>query len=175
MGKSTKSETKQTNEPPAWAKPLLQRSASEGMRLYDEGKGYNVYGGPTQAQFSDPSLAGMNSLLAATGYTGSPVTNQSVFGSQAGGNAAIQQARQQLQQQAQAKAAPAIAAAPNANAALAKKINSNPQFAFLTAMGVPPKALLGDNYEAWASAPATNQQLWSATNKPKSRNVGGRR
>lgn len=76
MGKSTTS--KQTSEPPAWAKPLLTKAASEGMRLYDDGAGYNVYGGPSQAPLSDATLGGMNSLLAATGYGGPPITNQSI-------------------------------------------------------------------------------------------------
>jgi hypothetical protein len=76
MGKSTTS--KQTSEPPAWAKPLLTKAASEGMRLYDAGAGYNVYDGPTQAPLSDVTLGGMNSLLAATGYGGAPISNQSI-------------------------------------------------------------------------------------------------
>lgn len=76
MGKSTTS--KQTSEPPAWAKPLLTKAASEGMRLYDAGVGYNVYDGPTQAPLSDATLGGMNMILAATGYGGAPVTNQSI-------------------------------------------------------------------------------------------------
>ena len=76
MGKSTTS--KQTSEPPAWAKPLLTKAASEGMRLYDAAIGHNVYDGPTQAPLSDVTLGGMNSLLAATGYGGTPISNQSI-------------------------------------------------------------------------------------------------
>lgn len=76
MGKSTTS--KQTSEPPAWAKPLLTKAASEGMRLYDAGAGYNVYDGPSQAPLSDATLGGMNALLAATGYGGAPISNQSI-------------------------------------------------------------------------------------------------
>lgn len=67
----------QSNEPPAWARPLLEKGASEAMNLYNSGSGYNVYNGPTQAGMSDPTLSGMNSLLAATGYKGAPVQNQS--------------------------------------------------------------------------------------------------
>jgi len=92
MGKS--SETTQKNEPPSWAKPLLTRGASDALKLYDAKKGYNVYSGPTQAQFSPTTLQGMNSLLAATGG-GAPITNDSVFN-----NPAIQGARQQLADQA---------------------------------------------------------------------------
>lgn len=76
MGKSTTS--KQTSEPPAWAKPLLTKAASEGMRLYDAGAGHNVYGGPSQAPLSGATLGGMNALLAATGYGGAPITNDSI-------------------------------------------------------------------------------------------------
>lgn len=91
-GKST--ETKQTNEPPAWAKPLLEKGAQAGMDLYNRGVGYNVYDGPTQGQFSAPSLQGMNSIMAATGGGGgAPITNESVFNTPQ-----IQQARQAVQQ-----------------------------------------------------------------------------
>ncbi|MBZ9922195.1 hypothetical protein LB579_31430 [Mesorhizobium sp. BR1-1-7] len=99
---SKESKTTQENNPPDWAKPLLEKGASEGMKLYDEKKGYNVYGGPTQAQFSPTTLQGMNSLMAATGGGGpgsAPITNEGVFN-----NPAIQQARQQLAAQAQQKA-----------------------------------------------------------------------
>lgn len=68
----------QTNAPPAWAKPALERAGQEAMRLYSEGKGFNTYTGPTRAGMSDPRLAGMNALLAATGYQGPPVSNQTV-------------------------------------------------------------------------------------------------
>jgi len=74
--KSTK--TTQTNEPPKWARPMLERGAADALALYEQGKGYNTYTGPTQAPLSDPTLSGMNSLLAATGYSGAPVSNQSI-------------------------------------------------------------------------------------------------
>ncbi|TPN03809.1 hypothetical protein FJ973_29645 [Mesorhizobium sp. B2-1-3] len=96
---SKESKTTQQNDPPDWAKPLLTKGANDAMKLYDEKKGYNVYGGPTQAQFSPTTLQGMNSLMAATGG-GAPITNESVFN-----NPAIQQARQQLTAQAQQQAA----------------------------------------------------------------------
>ncbi|HWK64122.1 MAG TPA: hypothetical protein VNS34_04235 [Rhizobiaceae bacterium] len=95
MGKSTTS--KQTNEPPAWAKPLLTKAASEGMRLYDAGVGYNVYDGPTQAPLSDATLGGMNKLLAATGYTGAPVSNEGI-------NSLIPDIRPMIEQAAQRNA-----------------------------------------------------------------------
>ena len=75
---SKKSETKQTNEPPAWARPLFQQAAGDAQALYDSKTGYNTYTGPTQAPLSDQTLGGMNNALAATGFTGSPVTNQSI-------------------------------------------------------------------------------------------------
>lgn len=76
MGGGQSSSTTQTNEPPAWARPLLTRAAGDALGLYDSGQGYNVYQGPTQAKMSDQTLGGMNSLLAATGYSGAPVQNQ---------------------------------------------------------------------------------------------------
>jgi hypothetical protein len=74
--KSTTS--KQTNEPPAWARPLLETAASEAMNLYNSGVGHNVYSGPTQAPLSSQTLGGMNALMAATGGTGKPITNESI-------------------------------------------------------------------------------------------------
>lgn len=75
---SKKSETKQTNEPPKWAAPLFQQAAGDAQALYNSKTGYNTYTGPTQADLSAPTLTGMNSALAATGYTGTPITNESV-------------------------------------------------------------------------------------------------
>lgn len=76
MGGGQSTSTQQTNSPPAWAEPLLQRGAADALSLYESGSGYNVYQGPTQAQMSGQTLGGMNSLLAATGYQGAPVQNQ---------------------------------------------------------------------------------------------------
>lgn len=71
-------EVTQTSAPPAWAAPLLKKVAGTAMDLYDRGEGYNTYRGPTQAPLSDVTLGGMNSLLAATGYQGAPVSNESI-------------------------------------------------------------------------------------------------
>ncbi|WP_202312128.1 hypothetical protein [Mesorhizobium sp. L-8-10] len=76
MSKSTTS--KQTNEPPVWARPLLEKAASEAMNLYNSGVGHNVYNGPTRAPLSSQTLGGMNALMAATGGTGKPITNESI-------------------------------------------------------------------------------------------------
>jgi hypothetical protein len=73
---STTQTTTQRSEPPAWAKPALERVGQEALRFYDEGRGYNVYTGPTVAPMSPTTLAGMNALLAATGYRGAPIENQ---------------------------------------------------------------------------------------------------
>jgi hypothetical protein len=70
----------QTSAPPAWARPALEKAGQEAMRLFDSGQGFNTYTGPTRAGMSDPRLAGMNALLAATGYQGPPVSNQTVQG-----------------------------------------------------------------------------------------------
>lgn len=95
MGKSTT--TKQENMPPEWATPLLEKGAGEAMRLYDSGAGYNVYDGPTQAPLSDVTLGGMNKLLAATGYSGAPVSNEGI-------NSLIPNIRPMIEQAAQRNA-----------------------------------------------------------------------
>ncbi len=92
MGKSSKQETTQKNEPPAWAKPALERAGKDALALYDAGAGYNTYTGPTMAPLSDVTLGGMNNLLAATGYTGAPVTNQSIMANVPDVNAIMRQA-----------------------------------------------------------------------------------
>lgn len=104
MGKSTT--TKQENSPPKWAEPLLRQSADEAMRLYNSGAGYTPYSGPTQAPLSDVTLGGMNSLLAATGYGGAPVSNEGI-------NSLIPTAEiQEMIRQAQARNAAAKPAQP---------------------------------------------------------------
>lgn len=90
-GKSSKQETKQTNEPPEWAKPALERAGQDALKLYDAGAGYNTYRGPTQTDLSAPTLGGMNGILAATGFQGAPVTNQSINSAVPDVNAIMQQ------------------------------------------------------------------------------------
>lgn len=114
-GKTTQS-TSQTSEPPSWAKPLLQKAAGEAMNLYNSGQGYNVYRGPTQAQFSDPRLEGLNRAMMMSGSTGPKITNESVFN-----NPAIQGARAQIAQQQAQESARKLAAAQAAAAAAAQK------------------------------------------------------
>jgi hypothetical protein len=73
----SKSSTQKTeNSPPKWAEPLLKEGAQHAMDLYNAGIGYTPYMGQTRTGFSDPTLSGMNNALAATGYTGPAVTNQ---------------------------------------------------------------------------------------------------
>ena len=76
MSKSTK--TTQENKPPEWAAEGLKRAGADALALYDNRVGFDTYRGPTQADLSDPTLSGMNSLLAATGYQGAPISNQSI-------------------------------------------------------------------------------------------------
>src|SRR5690606_18672351 len=71
-------EARQENAPPAWAAPLFKKGASEAQHLYDTKTGYNTYTGPTQADLSAPTLSGMNNALAATGFTGAPISNESI-------------------------------------------------------------------------------------------------
>ncbi|MFC0246405.1 hypothetical protein ACFOLL_04380 [Falsochrobactrum ovis] len=75
---SKKTETRQENAPPKWAAPLFKQGAKEAQRLYDTKTGYNTYTGPTQAALSAPTLSGLNNALAATGFTGAPITNESI-------------------------------------------------------------------------------------------------
>jgi hypothetical protein len=106
MGKSTKST--QENKPPEWAEPLLRQAAGGAQDLYNQGVGYHAYTGPTQAPLSDATLSGMNSLLAATGYPGAPVSNATWQNTPES-----LQARNLLRQQATHKAAqPAAAPQP---------------------------------------------------------------
>lgn len=102
-GKSSKQETKQTNEPPAWAKPALERAGQDALKLYDAGAGYNTYTGPTQADLSAPTLGGMNGILAATGFQGAPVTNQSI-------NSAVPDVQAIMQQMLAGKQKPDLSA-----------------------------------------------------------------
>lgn len=81
----------QTAEPPAWAKPAFERAGQEAMRLFDSGAGFHTFTGPTRVNMSDPRLAGMNALLAATGFQGPPVTNQTVQGMVPDVNSIMQQ------------------------------------------------------------------------------------
>lgn len=79
MGKSQKSTTTQKNEPPAWAKPLLERGAGVALDLFNNGTGFGVYTGPTQAPLSSQTLGAMNAIMAATGGGGGgPITNDSI-------------------------------------------------------------------------------------------------
>lgn len=76
-GKSSEVETTQTSEPPAWARPLLERGAEDALRLYNSGKGFSQYMGPTQAPLSSQTLGAMNSIMALTGGQGG-ITNKNI-------------------------------------------------------------------------------------------------
>lgn len=68
----------QTNNPPAWAQPGLQQAGQDALKLYNQGIGFHTYTGPTQAPLSGATLSGLNGILAATGSSAPPVTNQSL-------------------------------------------------------------------------------------------------
>lgn len=57
-----------------------------------------------------------------------------------------------------------------------KRFTTTPQAQFLLAMGANPKTLFGDNYSAWASAPATQGQLHASSGRTivKGNRGGGR-
>lgn len=63
MSKETK--TTQENNPPAWAKPLFEQSASEANKLYSSGAGGNTWLGSTVAPLSGTTMTGVNQLAQA--------------------------------------------------------------------------------------------------------------
>lgn len=48
-----KSETSQTNAPPAWARPLYEQGSKDALNLYNTGQGGNVYQGDRVTDLSD--------------------------------------------------------------------------------------------------------------------------
>jgi hypothetical protein len=121
MKGSQTQKTSQTNEPPAWAKPLLTQAASSAQNLFNSGQGYNVYRGPTQADMSPEKLQALNNMMKMTGGNpAGPITNERMTGSQ---NSQIQQVQALINQQQQQRAAYQAqqAAAAAAAAAAAKK------------------------------------------------------
>ena len=62
-GKSTT--TKSENNPPKWAQPLFEMSAQDAAKLYENGKGFSVYGGDRVAnlnQMQKNALHGMGGM-----------------------------------------------------------------------------------------------------------------
>ena len=114
MKGSQKQSTSQTNAPPAWALPLLQKVAGDAMGLYSSGQGYNTYRGPTQANFSPQRLEGLNRAMMMTGSTGPKITNESIFQTDQ-----VKQIQGMIQKQVADEAARKAAAAA---AAAAKKV-----------------------------------------------------
>jgi hypothetical protein len=115
---STTQKSSQTNNPPAWALPILQKVGSEALNLYNSGRGYNVYRGPTVAEFAPQKLEALNRILTMTGG-GTPVTNEAIFGSQ---NPQVAQAKALIAQQQQADQAWRAQQAAAAAAAAAKPV-----------------------------------------------------
>lgn len=112
MKGTQKSSTNQSSNPPAWALPLFQRAASDAMSMYNSGQGFNVYRGPTQANYSPQTLEGLNRTMMMTGSTGPKITNESIFNTDQ-----IKQIHAMINQQAaeeQARKAAAAAAAAQA-------------------------------------------------------------
>lgn len=62
MGKSTKSTQSTENKPPEWATPLFKQSASEAQKIYDSGKGGNVYQGQTVAGLGNTTQQGIKGI-----------------------------------------------------------------------------------------------------------------
>jgi len=59
-GKSTT--TKSENNPPAWAKPLFEMSAQDAAKLYENDKGFNVYGGDRVADLNPMQLSALKGM-----------------------------------------------------------------------------------------------------------------
>ena len=123
---STTQNTKQTSEPPAWAKPLLEKAAGSAQALFDSGQGYNVYRGPTMADFSQQKIDALNKIMALTGG-GAPVSNAAMTGA---ANPQVAQtqaliAQQQQQRQAYLAQQAAAAAAAKKPAAATTKPQNN--------------------------------------------------
>jgi hypothetical protein len=107
MGKGSQTQkTTQENNPPAWAAPLFKQAAGDAQNLYNSKSGYNVYTGPTQANFSPQRLEGLNRAMTMTGSRSPAITNDSIYNTDQ-----IQQIRGMIKQQQDARAAQAAAAA----------------------------------------------------------------
>lgn len=74
MASSPKTTTTE-NKPPAWAAPLFSQSASEAQKLYNSGKGGNVYQGDTTAGLGTTTQSGISGLQGAV--AGIPQTTSS--------------------------------------------------------------------------------------------------
>lgn len=62
-GGSRQSETTmQTSAPPAWALPLFQKGAGDAIRIYNPGKGGNVYQGQRVADLSEATRSAVSGL-----------------------------------------------------------------------------------------------------------------
>lgn len=63
LGKNSKStNTISSNEPPDWAKSIFTKTADEILKLYNNGKGGNVYNGKRIADLSDNTKNSINGL-----------------------------------------------------------------------------------------------------------------
>lgn len=61
MGSQPSTQTTES-KPPAWAKPLFEKSATEAQRLYNTGQGGNVYRGDTTAGLGGMTLDGIRGV-----------------------------------------------------------------------------------------------------------------
>lgn len=68
-GRSQHSNSSNTNLPPDWALPLFRKSAEDALKLYNSGKGGNVYQGRRVTDLSDQTKKSVNGLQdAANNY-----------------------------------------------------------------------------------------------------------
>lgn len=81
MGSSkSESSSTQKSDPPKWAKPLFEQSASDAMDLYNSGQGGNVYQGQRVADLSGTTTGAVNSLSNAANMYNSDAVNKLATG-----------------------------------------------------------------------------------------------
>jgi hypothetical protein len=83
MDTSQKTETE--NKPPAWAQPLFEQSATEAQKIYDSGKGGNVYTGDTTAGLGSTTLGGIGGIKSAVSGLPGQTSSASNLGDMASG------------------------------------------------------------------------------------------
>lgn len=98
-GSRQKQTTVQTNAPPSWALPLFQQGAGDATRIYNSGKGGNVYQGRRVADLSDETRNAISGLQdAANAFSNPDLTRLATGQTSASQNLADMASGQYLQQ-----------------------------------------------------------------------------
>lgn len=72
MGKDSEKTQTTENAPPAWARPLFEKSAKDALSIYNSGAGGNVYQGKTVADLGNTTQAGIAGTQEAAGRFSDP-------------------------------------------------------------------------------------------------------